>query len=99
MASMVTIHSLIANNCKSSAIAVIAFDLLSVFRWPTTSPPWAAHHAESLCKGEDAVARSKEARTVLPSSEMRVPLVRWATAWGQDKKHSWKRCGLRRANT
>src|SRR6266568_8959770 len=88
-----------ANNCKRSGIAVISFDLLSVFSWPTTRPPWSEHHAESIGKGEDAVARSKETLRVLPSSETSVPLVSCATACVQDKKHAWKRCGLRRAKT
>src|SRR4029453_19038437 len=64
-----------------------------------TRPPCSEYHAESLGKGERAVAWSKDALTVFPSSEMSAPWVRFATAWGQDRKHSWKRCGLRRANT
>src|SRR5262245_6417591 len=35
---------------------------------PTTRPPCSKHHAASLWKGDRAVARSKEAWTVCPSS-------------------------------
>jgi hypothetical protein len=40
--------------------------------------------------GEEAVARSKEAFTVLPSREMSVPWVSCTTVQAQDKKYSWK---------
>jgi len=54
-------------------MAVISLDFASVLIWPITRPPWSEHHAESMCKGEEAVARSKDARTVLPSSETSAP--------------------------
>ena len=91
---MVTIHPLMASNCKSSGIAVISFDLLSVFSWPRTRPPFCEHHAETICKGEAAVARSKEALTVLPSSETRAPCVRAATALGPGQKALLKTRGI-----
>ncbi len=88
MASMVTIQPLIANSCKRAGIAVISFGLLSVFSWPTTRPPFCEHQAYSMCKGEDAVARSKDARTVLPSSETMAPWVNAAMARVQDRKQA-----------
>ena len=69
-------------------MAVISLDLVSVLIWPTTRPPCSEHHAESMCKGEAAVARSKDAFTVLPSRETRAPWVSCATACVQDRKHS-----------
>src|SRR6266705_1540629 len=96
---MVTIQPLMAHKRSSSGMAVISLDWLSVLVWPMTRPPLAEHQAESMCKGEEAVARSKEAFTVFPSSEISVPCVSCATAWVQDTKHSWKRWGLRRAKT
>jgi hypothetical protein len=69
-------------------MAVISLDFASVLSWPRTRPPCSEHHAESICKGEDAVARSKEALTVLPSSEMSAPWVSCATACVQARKHS-----------
>ena len=68
-------------------MAVISLDFVSVLVWPRTRPPWSEHQAESICNGEAAVARSKDAFTVLPSSETRAPWVSCATAWVQDRKH------------
>src|SRR5262252_5879161 len=88
-----------ANSCKRFGMAVIALDLLSVLVWPMTRPPFSEHQAESMCKKEEAVARSKEAVTVLPSRKTRTPWVSWATARVQERKHACKCAGLRRANT
>ena len=88
MASIVTIQPLMANSWRSSGIAVISLDFVSVLMWPTTRPPFYEHHAETIGKGEAAVARSKDAFTVLPSRETRAPWVSCATAWVQDRKHS-----------
>ena len=68
-------------------MAVISLDFASVLIWPITRPPWSEHHAESMCEGEEAVARSKDARMVLPSSETSAPWVSCATAWVQERKH------------
>src|SRR5262249_15345767 len=39
IASMVTIQPLMASKCRRSGMVVISLDLLSVFSWPTTTPP------------------------------------------------------------
>ena len=69
-------------------MAVIALDWLSVLVWPMTRPPLPEHQAASMWKGAEAVARSKEAFTVLPSRETRAPWVSWATARVQERKHA-----------
>src|SRR5215471_2548630 len=97
LAALVPIPPLMASTCRRSGLAVLALALLAVFRWPPTSPPWAAHHVESRGTREDAVARAKEACTVWPSRETKAPGVMGETARGQDTKHLCKRCGLRRA--
>ena len=55
-------------------MAVISFDLVSVLIWPMTRPPFSEHHAESMCKGDAAVARSKDAFTGLAVQRDEHPL-------------------------
>src|SRR5215831_2570974 len=57
--SMVTIQPLMASNWSSSGMVVISFDLVSVLIWPRTRPPCSEHQAESMCKGDAAVAPIK----------------------------------------
>ena len=97
MASTVTIVPSRESISNSLGTAVISFDLPSTAIWPSTSRCSAAQ-AETRCRAEPPVARSKERRSVLPSIAT-TPSVAAAKRCMKPRKQAWNLTGSSSRNT